>query len=57
MNERRNEGMKEKMNKGRGTERRKEGRLADGKNRTKYTDCALQQIQYWFYIKDTEFCL
>ena len=57
MHERTNEGMKERMNKGRGKERRKEGRLAGGRNRTKYTDSALQQIQYGFYIKDTEFCL
>jgi len=51
------ERMKERMNKERGKERRKEGRLADGRNRTKCTDCALQQIQYGFYIKDTGFCL
>jgi hypothetical protein len=51
------EGRKREWMKERIKERRKESRLAGGRNRTKYTDYALQQIQYGFYIKDTGFCL
>jgi hypothetical protein len=49
MNERRKEYTKEGE--------RKEGRLAGGWNRRRYIVCALQQIQYGFYIKDTGFYL
>jgi hypothetical protein len=58
MNERTNEELNKRMNKRKGKERKEDGSLAGGRNRTKYIDCVLQKKKiYGFYTIDTEFCL